>query len=152
MKINKNIIVILVAVLIFFVVVVGLQKSLLGKRDSGLINSSLTPITTPVPSGVENEAKSTVIMETEEGQSGNFFLQISSPVNEQKLTSPSVKVIGKTVPGADIFVNDIEVLPDKNGNFSTSINLEEGENPILVSAGNENGDATIERTVYFEKQ
>lgn len=82
--------------------------------------------------------------------SNPFFLEIISPVDGLTVAVAKVKVQGRTVPGADVFVNENQVVTDKSGNFSINISLQEGENPILISAGNETGEAEIERIVYFE--
>lgn len=108
------------------------------------------PTAASLPSGIGNNIDPAT--PEENIVNGNFTLVVSFLINGQELTTPYVKVIGETVPGADIFVNETEVPADKNGNFSLTVGLEEGENHIFISAGDENGDATIERTVYYEKQ
>lgn len=67
-------------------------------------------------------------------------LTITSPENGAKLTSTNVSVKGKTVPNAEVFVNDAEGTADANGNFSISIGLEEGENQIIINANDEKGN------------
>lgn len=67
-------------------------------------------------------------------------LTVSSPANNTTVSSASLMVRGKTVAGAEVFVNDAETTADASGNFSVSVNLDEGENYILVvvndAAGN----------------
>jgi hypothetical protein len=79
-----------------------------------------------------------------------FSLEISSPENGATVSTAVLEVAGKTVPGAEVFVNETLVKLDKNGNFRQRVTLQEGENFILITAGNETGDAEVERTVYFE--
>jgi len=80
----------------------------------------------------------------------SFSLEVSSPENGATFSIATIEVKGKTVPGAEVFVNDFQVSLAKDGSFRQQIQLEEGENFILVTAGNETGDAEVERTVYFE--
>ena len=80
-----------------------------------------------------------------------FFLEISSPADGATTNKDKVIIIGKTVPGADISVNETELTAGTDGKFSTTISLEEGENPILVTAGNEDGFEEKEIIVYLEK-
>lgn len=67
-------------------------------------------------------------------------LTVSSPGNNTTVSSPALTVRGKTVAGAEVFVNDAEGVADASGNFSVTVNLDEGENYILVvvndAAGN----------------
>ena len=79
-----------------------------------------------------------------------FLLEVSSPVNGVTVDKGVLEVIGKTVPGAEVFVNEVQAKVDKDGNFRQRVTLQEGENFILITAGNETGDAEIERTVYYE--
>jgi len=80
-----------------------------------------------------------------------FFLQIASPIDGATVSQNKITVSGKTVPGAEISVNEKELAADKNGNFSTSVLLEEGENFIFVTAGNEDGFEEKEIVVNYEK-
>jgi hypothetical protein len=80
----------------------------------------------------------------------SFLLEVSSPENGVTVAKGVVEVTGKTVPGAEVFVNEAQVKVDKDGNFRQKVTLQEGENFILITAGNEVGDAEIERTVYYE--
>lgn len=73
-------------------------------------------------------------------------LTVTSPANNATVTSGTVIVRGKTVPNADVFVNDAETKADASGNFSASLTLDEGENPIVVVANDTNGD-TAEQNI-----
>lgn len=72
-------------------------------------------------------------------------LNIIEPKNESVASVSSILVKGKTVPNADVFVNEIELKAGKDGNFSTAFPLYEGDNSILVSANDESGN-------YSEKE
>lgn len=86
-----------------------------------------------------------------EGENRPFFLDVFNPEDGLKLTTDQVIVRGRTLPDVEVFVNEFETKADSQGNFSLRVTLEEGENPIIISAGNESGEAEIERTVYYEK-
>jgi len=62
------------------------------------------------------------------------------PVNNSVINESQTVVKGKTSPDANVFVNDQELKADSLGKFSTTINLEEGENYILISANDEEGN------------
>lgn len=64
--------------------------------------------------------------------SNNLF--ISQPQNGAKEKNAQIKVIGKTAPNAEVFVNNIDAVADAKGNFSVDYTLEEGVNHILVGA------------------
>lgn len=74
-----------------------------------------------------------------------IFLEVTSPLDKSVVATASVVLKGKTVPKAEVSVNDQTLTVDNQGNFSTTINLEEGDNYILVSANDENGQ-------YSEKE
>lgn len=67
-------------------------------------------------------------------------LILSSPTNGQTVTTSQIIVAGKTTPKAEIFINDVELSADANGNFSQSLTLEEGENYILIVANDTDGN------------
>lgn len=73
-------------------------------------------------------------------------LIISSPKNNQTVSSPNLTVSGSTVSNADVSVNDKDLSADSKGNFSTTVTLDEGENEILVVTSDESGNFS-EQTV-----
>lgn len=63
-------------------------------------------------------------------------LNIKSPMANAVLVSP-VAVEGTTVAGAAVIVNDdLKIVPDQQGNFSTRLNLSPGQNDVKVSVTN----------------
>jgi len=80
-----------------------------------------------------------------------FFLEVLSPEEGATVKTNWVEVKGRTNSDSEVFVNETQVYPDKDGNFQKSVSLTEGENYIVVSAGNDKGDSEIERLVYYEK-
>ncbi len=79
-----------------------------------------------------------------------FLLEVSSPTDGATVNQATLEVVGETVPGAEVFVNEFQAQVDKDGHFRQRISLQEGENFILITAGNETGDSEIERLVYYE--
>ncbi len=100
----------------------------------------------------QKELSPSVIVTQKVGQKApGFFLEVTSPQDGATVASDRIQVKGKTVPLAEVWVNENQTVADRNGNFSVAVSLEEGENYLLVSAGNENGQAEVERMVYYEK-
>lgn len=98
----------------------------------------ISPIITPVTNG------GSVI-------ASEISLTISSPANGATVTTALVVVRGKTKPNAEVFVNDESTVADGSGNFSVSLTLDEGDNPIVVSANDEDGNvAEKEFNVNFD--
>jgi hypothetical protein len=80
-----------------------------------------------------------------------FIFSVSSPLNGVTLNSPNIQVTGKTVPGADVFVNEKDTKADSQGNFSVVYTLDEGENYLVVGANDEYGNFNeIELTVIYQ--
>jgi len=79
------------------------------------------------------------------------FLEVTSPADGATIAQNKVTVAGKTLAGGEVSVNEVDLVAGGDGKFSTTISLEEGENPILITAGNEEGFEEKEITVYYEK-
>lgn len=69
-----------------------------------------------------------------------LFLNITSPKDGDVVEGSYLKVTGKTLPSLDVFVNDTETKSDKNGDFTTTIVLDEGENSVLVVVNDASGN------------
>lgn len=63
-------------------------------------------------------------------------IEVSSPVDNIKTEEESLIVEGKTDAGADVYINDVPIGVDPEGNFKEKISLQEGVNLIKVSAKN----------------
>lgn len=82
--------------------------------------------------------------ESQNVASDKIELTVSADVNG--------KVSGKTKANAEVFVNEKELKADANGNFSTNLVLDEGENFIVVSVNDEDGNTAEENlTVNYEQ-
>lgn len=59
-------------------------------------------------------------------------LAISQPADRSTVTSPNILIEGKTVPNAEVIINDVEKKANAQGNFSVSILIDEGDNFITI--------------------
>ena len=75
------------------------------------------------------------------GKQKKIFLQVNEPKENTIVNSQAITVTGKTIPLGFIFVNDQEFKADSNGNFSTTVILDEGENYILIVVSDEYGNS-----------
>lgn len=77
-------------------------------------------------------------------------LTITSPVNGAQVSTPTITVSGKTAPNADVSVNDKDLTADAQGNFSTTITLEDGDNNLSITAADSTGKSSeAELTVTY---
>jgi len=105
--------------------------------------------TVTYPSSIQNIFK--IGSPTPTPANNQITLEVTSPVNGATVSSPNITVSGKTLPGADVFVNDTELTADANGNFSMQLTLDEGDNQITVSANDNNGfSSEQDLTVTYE--
>src|SRR3989344_1410535 len=77
-------------------------------------------------------------------------LTIASPQDNSVVTTPRITVSGTTAPGADVSVNEKDLLANSAGKFTTTLTLEEGQNYILATAASETGFAAWEGTIAYE--
>lgn len=63
-------------------------------------------------------------------------LEVKSPSDNIKVEESSTVVEGKTDAGADVFINDVSIGVDPDGNFKEKISLQDGVNLIKISAKN----------------
>lgn len=140
------------AIVILIVLAGGIRvltkSSLLPKSSPSNMNQQTSDSSLPTTSpnsdaGTSNQLANT----TDPGMS----LTVTQPSTNQTVTTGSVVVSGKSTPNADISVNEKDIKADAQGNFSTSVSLDEGENVITVVAVNEFGK-TAERDINVTYQ
>jgi len=68
-----------------------------------------------------------------------LLLEVTSPASGT-VSGSSVAVTGKTVPGANVIVNEYEMKADATGVFSRTVSLDEGENYISIVAYTDTGE------------
>lgn len=78
----------------------------------------------------------------------NLGLNITSPAAEEVVSTKSVVVTGTSSPNASITVtgskDDVIVMADADGIFSGSVNLNEGQNDLVITAFDSNGVQTTQ--------
>ncbi len=114
--------------------------------------SSIAPLTTTiVPTGAKKPGGAVPSVTGTISRGAAITLAVNTPSDNTTVTSGSIEVRGKTVPDAEVFVNDAEAKADGNGNFAVTISLDEGENYILVVANDAQGNySEKEITVIYE--
>ena len=98
-------------------------------QENGIISDMLPA---EADSGVNTKSMVTKVNE--------ITLTVSSPSDGATVTSSKITVSGKTIAGAEVFANEAEGRADKNGFFSLSVAMDEGENSIIVTAVDEMGN------------
>lgn len=87
----------------------------------------------------------------------SFFLSAETPRDEEVVEKKVVSVSGKTAQGAVVtIVTPIDekiITPDRNGNFTTTVTIDNGQNIITITAVSATGEEkTIKRTVTFSTE
>jgi cytoskeletal protein RodZ len=72
----------------------------------------------------------------------NPALKVTEPIEGEILVSGNVQVSGQADPSSTVRVNEHLVIVDANGNFDTTLTLEQGEQIIKVVAETEKGGTT----------
>lgn len=101
--------------------------------EKSTISAHVTPTETPKPT---------------------IFLSINTPVNEEVVSSKTLIISGKTSYLATIVIvtnsDQLVLKPSSQGDFSTTVTLENDQNLIRIQALSPNGEiATVERTVTY---
>ena len=90
---------------------------------------------------------------TEESDVSAIPLTITEPQDETTVYLADLVIKGQTEPDAVVSVNEAVVDVDAEGNFSTTVTLEEGPNPIEVLASDfEGNEGSVTLTVIYVKQ
>jgi len=80
-------------------------------------------------------------------------LTISEPEDGKKIQGgdKKVKISGNTEAGAQVFINDSQIIVDKDGNFSKELPLNEGDNNFNIKAlDSATNRAEISRKVTYQ--
>lgn len=78
-------------------------------------------------------------------------LSVTAPLSNTTVRVANLRVSGTTAPSADVSVNETDTKADATGKFSATITLSEGDNPIIITAMDENGNASEQEiTVIYE--
>ncbi len=102
-----------------------------------------TPTNTPVPTQKPTPTPTPPAL----------FLEITQPVDGAQLSTSSISVTGKTIPGAvvSLSINDELDIADvgQDGKFTVRVNLEEGPNLIEVIASDQLGNEKSSTITVF---
>jgi flagellar basal body-associated protein FliL len=142
MNINKQTYLVL-GIIILIIIASGGAIFLLGQSKKQSSKSSATrPTATPMSQISQVVQPTDIKMTTTVNQlpsSESIALTISAPTDKSTVKNPTVTVKGKTVSGAEIFVNNVETTADSSGNFSANIALDEDDNTITIVANDPYG-------------
>lgn len=104
-----------------------------------------------------NEVKKITIENPTPTPSSSIFISVERPKDEDVVDEKSLTISGKTIPNAKIVIltqsDEVGGIAAGNGNFSTDVNLEEGENIIEINAFSPNGErAKTKITVTYSTE
>jgi hypothetical protein len=123
------------------------------KLTSPTLSTAATTSTTSVPQQISPvpsvQATETALPATQ--AVGTLWLQVLSPQDEAVVNTQPVEVSGSAPAGTVVTVNDEILIVSADGQFKTTVSLEEGPNLIEVLASDENGNETsLLLTVTYE--
>lgn len=86
----------------------------------------------------------------------SFTLTVSSPEDNALVFDPTILIQGKTSPGSTIIISgqteDLPLPVGDNGNFSTTIKLQNGVNRLTIASFDAAGNTKSEtRTIFYTK-
>lgn len=76
-------------------------------------------------------------------------LNVNEPEDRRKIQGgdKKVKVSGNTSPGIKVYINDNQIIVDKDGNFNSELFLSDGDNLITIRAIDTAGNTTEEQKI-----
>jgi len=78
-------------------------------------------------------------------------LTVDTPTDRSVVSAMIINVSGSTVPLADVTINELALKADAAGKFTTRLTLVEGDNPVVVTAVDANGNySEQELTVTYQ--
>ncbi len=105
----------------------------------------------------KSEQKTTSVKKPTPTPSDTIFLSVSQPADEAVFDKKVITVAGKAPSNSTIIIlteNDQQAIkPTANGNFSTTLNIEDGQNIIKITAVSPTGEQeTQEKVVTFSTE
>jgi len=131
---------------IFFLLVFGFLIFLIKKqsvKNFGLRN--ILQNTQSTKTTISNWGK----IPTEPPLVEGLTLEIIEPKENALYNTSPIKIIGKTSPYTEVYVNEIELMTNETGNFSVNYNLDEGENLLTIVANDSVGNYTEKEITVF---
>lgn len=120
------------------IVIVGLMNRT--KTKTALLQPEVTSKVTTANEFAQTYPLPTPATVEEQQAQKQFNFIVTSPVNNSTVKSSGIVVRGKSVPNADVFVNEKDTTSDSSGNFAVNYTLEEGDNYIIVGANDSYGN------------
>jgi hypothetical protein len=85
---------------------------------------------------------------------GELFVRVSEPKDEMLTNKRTLSIKGSTNPGNIIVIStnleDVQVKPSQDGNFSVTINIDAGANVVITRALDSTGNSVQDiRTVTY---
>lgn len=111
----------------------------------GMVNTlpSISPNSQQTPAANTNGTNSVNVIPSEAITNVNqITLEVALPQDRSTVTTATITVAGKTSPNADVFINDKQLVADSQGNFSTQLTLDQGDNEIAIVANDQNGNSS----------
>ena len=101
--------------------------------------------------------KTITILEPAPTPAQNVFLTINTPSDEIVISKKIVSITGTTEKDATVVivtpVDQVVLTPASSGNFSTTVNIDDGENFVEITAISAKGQETkMTRTVTFSTE
>lgn len=86
-----------------------------------------------------------------------LFINITSPKDEEVVSTQTIKLSGKTMPNAKIVIlsdsSEEAAVADKDGNFTTTVTLSKNQNILQITAVSEKGEIIkVQRTVTYTSE
>ncbi len=79
-------------------------------------------------------------------------LQVDAPTDNQQVTGNTVEVKGNTTPGMKLTINGRLIIVASDGNFATNLNLNPGENPLVIVASDKLGNQARKELTVISNQ
>lgn len=126
------------------------RKQTVDQNITAEITITASPSAPLIPTQIETAAPP---QEPSVSTSPQILLTITSPLPDSTVYTSTIAVRGKTAPRAEVSVNEKEITAESNGNFSTTLTLDEGENTIFITSVDDDGNsAETEIVVNFEPE
>lgn len=130
------------------VMILGILGAVLVVRTKGTKSISKTP--TPTQEETEPTTPEATVSAAKKQPSPTVKpltdiavpLDVISPKDKSIATQSAIFVKGTTKANAEVIINDLETSADSKGNFSGKLTLDEGDNPIVVVAIDEDGNSS----------
>ena len=104
-----------------------------------------------------NEQQTVTVKKPTPAPESTLYLSVSEPADEVVMAKKVITISGKTLKDATIAIvteNDQQVIkPTAVGSFSTTVNIEDGQNIISITAIGRNGEQkTVSRVVTYSTE